>query len=415
MFYLNHNNMEKMFREAAENYQLSTDAAFDWEKVEHALHGDADKEQQPPAEKEKKKRRFVIWYLLLIPLGWFANYFWNNQLAVKHSQKDTVLQSAIIKEEPGKKIIPENTARQKNNGQPAIPGALILPENKSNTSVSNMPGIKATKNKKFIVPALSALPDLNIAVLTKANNLNLKKEANGSKKENKLKVTTAKTSTLIEPGSKKIPESSSEKKNIVIKKKQPGFYAGLLFAPDITFIKFQKTPGIGHSFGLVAGYKINNQWSIETGVLSGIKKYYTKGAYFDKSNVADLYNKDLVSVDGDCEMIEIPINARFTFATTNKGKWTAALGTASYFMKEEYYSYYIMNNGQNEETDHTYHTSSANWLAAINLAAGYQRSIGKNLDLRLEPYFKIPLSGTGTGNLPLSSTGINIGITKLFH
>ncbi|MEP6846561.1 MAG: hypothetical protein ABI861_11180, partial [Panacibacter sp.] len=174
-------------------------------------------------------------------------------------------------------------------------------------------------------------------------------------------------------------------------------------------------PGIGSSFGLIAGYKINNKWSIETGVLSDKKKYYTKGAYFDKSNVSYLNNKELVSVDGDCEMIEIPINARYTFSTTHKGKWTTALGTSSYFMKEEYYTYLINVNGTNEEYNYTYYPSSKNYLAVINLTVAYEKKIGKSFSFRAEPYLKIPLTGLGTGSLPLSGAGINIGIMKSFH
>jgi len=131
--------------------------------------------------------------------------------------------------------------------------------------------------------------------------------------------------------------------------------------------------------------------------------------------VSYLSDKDLISVDGNCEMIEVPINARYNFVAGKKNNWTASLGTSSYFMKEEYYNYSIKVNGVNEEHDHVYHSSSKNLFAVINLGAGYERSIGKSLTLRAEPYFKIPLSGVGTGNLSMSGAGINIGLIKSFH
>jgi hypothetical protein len=41
--------------------------------------------------------------------------------------------------------------------------------------------------------------------------------------------------------------------------------------------------------------------------------------------------------------------------------------------------------------------------------------MGNGLELRLEPYYKLPLGGMGTGKLYLTSTGLNIGITKSFR
>src|SRR6476620_4041878 len=97
MFYLNNDNMEEMFRDAAEKYQFPTDTAFDWEKIEGALEEERVKRLALIDRRKNNKRRFVIWYLLLIPLGWFAHYAWHGHLENKTEQKNMVQQEAVKK------------------------------------------------------------------------------------------------------------------------------------------------------------------------------------------------------------------------------------------------------------------------------------------------------------------------------
>jgi hypothetical protein len=65
MQYVN-DDMDEMFRRAAEDYPLDTSGA-DWEKVKAMLNGDA----ASSVTKEKKKRRF-FWFFLIIPVGMSA-------------------------------------------------------------------------------------------------------------------------------------------------------------------------------------------------------------------------------------------------------------------------------------------------------------------------------------------------------
>ena len=50
--------------------------------------------------------------------------------------------------------------------------------------------------------------------------------------------------------------------------------------------------------------------------------------------------------------------------------------------------------------------------AVANLSIGYQNSISKNLNIRVEPFLKIPLQGMGVGSLPVTSAGLQLGITS---
>lgn len=426
MFYLNQNDMDELFREASENYHLNTDAASDWERINHSLH-------EPPGiirdpEKEKKKRRpFAFWYLLLIPLGWLGHYEWTSYVQSKqtlpkqttHIDKADKQKEAITKNNAVilQKSIPDNT---KNNYpvlvkkeltktvfktlQTSSSKALFL----SNTSEQNQWHNNRDQNNISLNNSLQTDPLISSNAMKHAE-VNTQQEKTPAINLQQPAVVNNQNITDINNNA-----DAAAKTTIKANKKQHAIYAGLVFALDLTFIKMQHVQGIGTSYGIVGGYKINNKWSVETGVLLDQKKYYTKGAYFDKTNVAYLNNLNLISVDGECEMIEVPVNARYTFAANKKGSWSASLGVSSYFMNEEYYKYSLKINGTNEEHDHTYHIASKNFFAVANLAAGYQKNISNTLNLRLEPYLKIPLSGVGTGKLPLTSAGLTIGIIKSF-
>ena len=62
-----------------------------------------------------------------------------------------------------------------------------------------------------------------------------------------------------------------------------------------------------------------------------------------------------------------------------------------------------------------YVNTSKNWLSVLQLNVGYEINFKNRGSLRLEPYAKLPLKGIGIGELPLSSTGINIGFTMPLH
>jgi hypothetical protein len=84
-------------------------------------------------------------------------------------------------------------------------------------------------------------------------------------------------------------------------------------------------------------------------------------------------------------------------------------------MNKEYYDYTYEYYGDVHTKGYTYKENSQAWMAAINLGLGYERRIGKSFQFRVEPYFRLPVSGMGKGNLSLNSGGIFIGIGKKFH
>ena len=74
------NDMDDLFRKAAEQYPLKTDGA-DWEKISAGLQAAS----VPAAEEKEKRRRGILWLLLLLPLAllWAVHYEGDNQSARK--------------------------------------------------------------------------------------------------------------------------------------------------------------------------------------------------------------------------------------------------------------------------------------------------------------------------------------------
>ncbi len=201
-------------------------------------------------------------------------------------------------------------------------------------------------------------------------------------------------------------------KKAAAKSKSGHGYVGVIGAPDLSTVKFQSTKAVGTTFGVLLGYSFNDRWAIESGVYLDQKKYYTSGEYFNEKGVSVPYGSTLLNVDGTCHMWEIPLNIRYNFSKSERMKWFATAGLSTYLMSSEYYDY-------NSETrsggvgggSWNIEKPSQYWFSIVNVSAGFEQHIGKIGNLRIEPYLRLPLSGIGTGRLPIMSAGLNIGIT----
>jgi hypothetical protein len=225
---------------------------------------------------------------------------------------------------------------------------------------------------------------------------------------------------FADPGTKMIskdalvdrPAGKKDAKPVKLGQPHHQIYAALLGAPDLSTVKLQNIKGVGTTFGVLLGYSLNSKWSLETGLYIDRKKYYTEGQYFEKDRVPPLQFVTLLKVDGICNMFEIPVNIRYNLNPLAKNKWFATTGLSTYLMSTEQYAYQATYNGMPWNRSATYNTPSQNWFSIVNLSIGYEQKLGKMTNLRLEPYLRVPLSGIGTGSLPIMSAGLNVGITR---
>jgi hypothetical protein len=483
-------DMDELFRRAAENYPLKTDS--DWSKLNHALQAADDVSATDTNETKKENYRKLLWLLLLllIPLVYYIhttnkaintntakkNKTTSNVNSVQNSQKTAAVSNHLSNQvktntgNPAQKnqLIPAgnemsgNTANGKNTGlqksTTASPKNIVtrIPNNRPpainrRDKEINDP-LKIIKNSPAPLNSNSLVHNANSTNNSPASNTNIPSgntantplgnisqpgTNNGQQGNNIFPVATGQSKstdiqnkkTTVSQDKKNIASADSNKsadnKNVMTtsagkkkatekKEKTARLYAGILAGIDISTIKFQSVKTAGYNLGILLGYQLNKKLAIETGAIWDKKFYYSDGKYFNTSKIYLPANSVIDDVDGNCAMIELPINIKYNFKSSGRTTWFSLIGFSSYLMKKENYDYTLENGGVYTNGSRTYTNSSTNWLSVMNLSVGYSHTFGKRKTsaLRIEPYFKIPLKGMGIGSLPITSSGINIGFTK---
>lgn len=192
--------------------------------------------------------------------------------------------------------------------------------------------------------------------------------------------------------------------------RERGVYAGLMAGLDLSSVHFTSLKA-GATKGVIMGYAFNKKWSVESGVFWDSKRYHANGEYFHPSGYILPAGINMLAVKGENKMYEWPVNIRYTIVP-DKNRLFATAGLSSYFMKQENYEYEYEQNGQYSKSYASYSNQTKNMFSVINLSVGFTRSLGTIGDIRVEPYVKLPVKKLGFNNMPIMSTGINIGFTK---
>jgi hypothetical protein len=189
---------------------------------------------------------------------------------------------------------------------------------------------------------------------------------------------------------------------------QRGLEFGIVGGPDATAVKFGPLSKAGYNVGLQIGYRISDRWSVNTGVIYTTKYYKADSQDFKPKNPWYRYIKLKDGVKGNCSMFDIPVNVRYDVSFNNKRRFFVSTGLSTYLMDNQNYSYtYYTQGGSMPYPKDTSYTANYNYLfSVLNLSAGYERAIGKNFSLQVEPYLKLPLKGLGYGYMRMDSYGI---------
>ncbi len=447
-------DMDELFRKAGELYPLKTSAS-DWDgmagKLRDEISGERGIPHAVPMRDNSTKRKWLL--LLLVPAFIFSLLYFNRS---RISEKN--LQSVV------KPTDPSGTKNNPVTGEISRPSGQT--DNKAPTNTA--PALNTVKNTAAHTPVTK--DEINsdaLAGKTSAQKLGSGKHVDS---ETIALGKTTQESALYQPASDRTdnlsdPESVHEPvqkplflsvyglgespsvygtpfpptnqkgitlnaetagvaKNKTNKAASPkGIYAVLKGGPDWSTVKLQSTEQAGYSLGVLVGYRFNKRFSIETGLLWDKKNYYSDGGYFDKSKTSIPDTVNIKSLDGYCNMFEIPLNLKYNFAIRNNHNFFVEAGLSSYLMKKEHYDYQAEKTGwagnwpiDSAYLGHKTYTNSTNdFFAVLQISGGYEYSIGKNTNILIEPYVKIPLGGIGIGNMPISSMGLYFGISHLFH
>lgn len=179
-------------------------------------------------------------------------------------------------------------------------------------------------------------------------------------------------------------------------------------SPDFSSVNFFSAGKPGFNYGLLAGFVFNNRWSVYTGVIASKKMYATK-------DVEGVYNwgghdYPMKELDGDCRIIDIPINVYYTFFPERSFSLRAGLGFSSYIMRKETYVYCVDNYGVDNYYEQQVNNKNKEWFKVMNLSVAISKKITNRWSVEFEPFVKAPLAGVGEGRVSLVSTGAFINL-----
>ena len=214
---------------------------------------------------------------------------------------------------------------------------------------------------------------------------------------------------------KEIDLNTTEEPPVIAVPSSPWFL-GFGYAPDISLVGFSEVTRPGTNLIILLEYQLNRRWSINSGITYSKKIYTADGedyhppkGFWDYGFVPDM-------TDGYCDVIDIPLNIRYYFKPEKINRLFASTGLSTYLMlTEDYYYQYENNDPQHLVQSWSGKNENQHYFAIYNLSVGYQRAIGKQWFLEIEPFIKLPLTGIGFGDVDLWSTGSSFSIKYNFR
>jgi hypothetical protein len=191
-----------------------------------------------------------------------------------------------------------------------------------------------------------------------------------------------------------------------------GFYLGFNAGPQWNQVEGQGYNKTGFNLGLIGGFSFNNKLAVESGIAYSKKYYYSDGQYFHMKKNPGTPTMKVISLEGTSNVIEIPLKVKFDIIDKKKGELFITSGISTYILTKENNQYYALINGSPQNSNVIYKDKKTYLAGGLNLSAGYSIHLKKKTDIRIEPYMQIPFKGTGVGSMRVTTSGLNIGLTR---
>jgi hypothetical protein len=191
---------------------------------------------------------------------------------------------------------------------------------------------------------------------------------------------------------------------------RPYMSAGIIVSPDFSGTGIAAFSKSGNNIGFTLEYHFSRRMSVATGVIRSIKLYTVTSGFEPYEGYWD-YKPSPNFIDGGCTVLDIPINIKYQVIAGARNNLFLSTGLSSYIMTKEHYNY-VYNNYQNH---YEIKNKNKHLFAIHNVSVGYERHLGPNWTLGVEPFLKTPLSAIGYGNLKLMSAGANFSINYHFN
>jgi hypothetical protein len=161
--------------------------------------------------------------------------------------------------------------------------------------------------------------------------------------------------------------------------------------------------------GVTIGYKLDKNFSVQTGLYAGSKKYIAGPKDYNPKAGSYWSTVEIVEVEANCLVLEIPLDIRYDLHPTKNTNVFTTAGLSSYIMSKEDYEYVYNRYGYQHYAKAGY-KGNKHLLAVLRLSAGVETKISKTFSLNAAPALSIPLAGVGEGQVKLYSTEIMVGL-----
>ena len=183
---------------------------------------------------------------------------------------------------------------------------------------------------------------------------------------------------------------------------------GVVAAPDFSSVGLVDNLQPGKKLGVSIEYPISRKLSLSTAIVRSTNNYKVQGeVYRAPAGFWRQVTNGIVpeSVSAKCEILDIPINLRYTITDKPKSRLFISSGFSTYFMLNEQYdfTYRPINPGPVESWEVS--NENQHFFGIVNFSAGYEFLMANNLSFQVEPFLKVPITDIGFGRVDLFSTG----------
>ncbi len=181
------------------------------------------------------------------------------------------------------------------------------------------------------------------------------------------------------------------------------FSTKVSIAPDFSSTELFNQGKPGFDMGITIGYNFNTHWSVYTGAILSRKIYSSTNV--EASYTASGYNYPISKLDGDCRILDIPLNVYYGFNQHRSLSFKVGVGFSSYIMFSEEYTYFVDKPYGSTEYHQRVENENNEWFKMANLSFVVQKRLNRHFFLEVEPFVKLPIAGIGAGDIQLYSVG----------
>ena len=203
-----------------------------------------------------------------------------------------------------------------------------------------------------------------------------------------------------------------------IKKKLFTYGVALGISPDFNSVGMNENKELSGQIGLQFITTFRNRLSLATGASYGKKKFITSGEnYFPPNEYWKRFTNGVIpeEVNGHIVVIDIPINLTYNWNPANRVQFISSIGVSNYFILSEDCTYKFSSYNPGTEYGWDSDEMTKELFGVGNLSLGIMWYLKPRINLRVEPYIKVPLKDVGWGSVDLYSAGSLISIQYTFN